>query len=88
MKIDKHSPLPKARVRLMHLAAALLSVGGLGFFNTGCVPTGPVVVSPTPYFYPANGTTLTTTPANITVLNIGNVPVCFTTDGRIFLFAM
>lgn len=72
------------RSRIAFAAPALAIAGGLALYTAGCVEIPmPQVVAPDAYFTPANGTTFNTEPAQISIVGLQGLAVCYTTNGRL-----
>lgn len=73
-----------ARYSRAALMAPVLAVaGGLALTFAGCVEIPlPTTVAPDPYFSPASETTFTAEPAQIQIVGLQGLAVCYTMSGR------
>jgi hypothetical protein len=87
MSNDKFAGL--ARYSRAVLMAPMLAVaGGLALSFGGCVEIPlPTTVAPDGYFTPASGTTFTAEPAQISIVGLQGLAVCYTMTGRLPVFS-
>lgn len=72
------------KTRLKVAAPLVAAVGSLALYFSGCIEIPvPQVVPPDAYFAPANGTTFTVAPAQISIVGLQGLAVCYTTNGRL-----
>jgi hypothetical protein len=69
--------------RIRPMASMLATAGVFALYFGGCVEVPlPQTVAPDPYFSPASGTTFTTEPAQVSIVGLDGLAVCYTLNGR------
>jgi hypothetical protein len=70
--------------RTLLMAPMLAAAGGLALTFAGCVEIPlPQTVAPGPYFTPASGTTFSAEPAQIAIVGLQGLAVCYTVSGKL-----